>query len=173
MYPNVHCTAMFICSSYAPITIARTWKQPICHIYIYVCMCVCVYTYTHAHTHTMEYYSALKRSKSESVVVRWKNLEPVIQSEVSQKQKNKYHMLIHIYGIQKNNTDEPIYREEMETQAQRTDLLTQEGKARVEQIKKVALDPYTLLCVKQVIGRKLYSTGSPAWCSVTTWSSGM
>ena len=42
------------------------------------------------------------------------NLEPVIQSEVSQEEKNKYHILIHIYGIWKNGTDEPIYREEME-----------------------------------------------------------
>ena len=40
--------------------------------------------------HTMEYYSAIKRDKFESVVVKWMNLEPVIQSEVSQKKKNKY-----------------------------------------------------------------------------------
>ena len=45
----------------------------------------------------MEYYSAIKRNKSESVPVRWMNLEPVIQSEVSQ--KNKYHILMRIYGI--------------------------------------------------------------------------
>ena len=47
----------------------------------------------------MEYYSAIKRKEFESVVVRWMNLEPVIQSEVSQKEKDKYHMLSHIYGI--------------------------------------------------------------------------
>ena len=45
----------------------------------------------------MEYYSAIKRNEFESVIVRWMNLEPVIQSEVSQ--KDKYHMLSHIYGI--------------------------------------------------------------------------
>ena len=44
------------------------------------------------------------------------NLEPVTQSEVSQKEKNKHHVLMHIYGIQKHSTDEPIYTEEMETQ---------------------------------------------------------
>ena len=49
--------------------------------------------------YTMEYYAAIKRNKSESVLVRWMNLEPVIQSEVSQKEKNKYHILMHIYGI--------------------------------------------------------------------------
>ena len=47
----------------------------------------------------MEYYSAMKRSELESIVVRWMNLEPVTQSEVSQKEKNKYSILTHIYGI--------------------------------------------------------------------------
>ena len=47
----------------------------------------------------MEYYSAIKRNKYESVVVRQMNLEPVTQSELSQKEKNKYHVLVHIYGI--------------------------------------------------------------------------
>ena len=47
----------------------------------------------------MEYYSAVKRNEIELFVVRWMALETVIQSEVSQKEKNKYHMLTHIYGI--------------------------------------------------------------------------
>ena len=46
-------------------------------------------------------YSAVKRNESELFVVRWMDLETVIQSEVSQKEKNKYHMLAHIYGILK------------------------------------------------------------------------
>ena len=41
----------------------------------------------------MEYYSAIKRNEIELLVVRWMDLESVIQSEVSQKEKNKYHML--------------------------------------------------------------------------------
>ena len=49
--------------------------------------------------HTMEYYSAIKRNTSESVVIRWMNLEPIIQSEVSQKEKGKSCILTHIYGI--------------------------------------------------------------------------
>ena len=49
--------------------------------------------------YTMDYYSAIKKNTFESVLVRWRNLEPVIQSEVSQKEKNKYSMLTHIYGI--------------------------------------------------------------------------
>ena len=42
--------------------------------------------------------------------MRWVKLEPIIQSEVSQKEKNKYFILMHIYGIYKNGTDEPICR---------------------------------------------------------------
>ena len=47
----------------------------------------------------MECYSAIKWNKTELFVVRWMDLESVIQSEVSQKKKNKYCMLTHIYGI--------------------------------------------------------------------------
>ena len=43
--------------------------------------------------------------------MRWMNQEPVLQTEVSQKEKNKYHILTHICGIQKNGTDEPTGRE--------------------------------------------------------------
>ena len=49
--------------------------------------------------YTMEYYSAIKRNRFESVLMRWMNLEPVILNEVSQKEKVKYHILMHIYGI--------------------------------------------------------------------------
>ena len=47
----------------------------------------------------MEYDSAIKRNEIELFVVRWMDLESIVQSEVSQKEKNKYHMLTHIYGI--------------------------------------------------------------------------
>ena len=49
----------------------------------------------------MDYYSAIKRNEIELFVVRWMDLETVIESEVSQKEKNKYCMLTHIYGILK------------------------------------------------------------------------
>ena len=49
--------------------------------------------------YTTEYYSAIKRDAFKSVLMRWMNLEPIIQSEVSQKEKNKYHILTHIYKI--------------------------------------------------------------------------
>ena len=60
----------------------------------------------------MEYYSAIKRNTFASVLMRWMNTEPVTQSEVSQKEKDKYHILTHIYIyiIWKNGTEELIYR---------------------------------------------------------------
>ena len=66
--------------------------------------------------YTMGYYSAIKRNNFESALMRLMNLEPIIQSEVSQKEKEKYHILTHIYGILKNGTGKLIYRAAMEKQ---------------------------------------------------------
>ena len=66
------------------------------------------------HIYTMEYYSSIKRDESELFVVRWLDLESVIQSEVSQKEKNKYRIM-HIYGIKKKGTDEPSGRAGIKT----------------------------------------------------------
>ena len=82
------CIPLFI---EALFTVGRTWKQRRCPLtdewikkwYIY----------------TMEYYSAINRNTCESVLMRWMNLESIIQSELSQKEKDKYHILTHIYGI--------------------------------------------------------------------------
>ena len=49
--------------------------------------------------YTMEYYSAIKKNSFESVLMRWMKLEPIIQSEVSQKEKHQFSILTHIYGI--------------------------------------------------------------------------
>ena len=51
------------------------------------------------YVYTIEYYLAIKRKPFEPVPVRWMNLEPIRQNEVSQKEKNKYHILMHMYGI--------------------------------------------------------------------------
>ena len=73
-------------------TTVRTRKQPRCpSVYEWIRKLWYIYT--------MEYYSAIKRNVFESVLVRWMNLEPVIKSEVSQKEKNKYCILTHMYGI--------------------------------------------------------------------------
>ena len=83
------CPPMFIATLF---TIAKAWKQP-------KCPSTDKWIKKMWHIYTMEYYSAIKRSETELFVVRWMDLESVIQSEVSQKEKNKYHMLTHIYGI--------------------------------------------------------------------------
>ena len=49
----------------------------------------------------MEYYSAIKKNTFKSVLMRWMNLEPIIQSEISQKEKDKYHILMHIQSLEK------------------------------------------------------------------------
>ena len=66
-----------------------------------------------------------KKEKHLTILMRWMNLEPIIQGELSQKEKGKYHILTHTYGIQKDGTDEPICRAVMEMQTQTTDLWTQ------------------------------------------------
>ena len=80
---------MFIAALF---TIARTQKQPRCPSadewirklwYIF----------------TMEHYSAIKKNAFESVLMRWMKLEPIIQSDVNQKEKQQYSILTHIYGI--------------------------------------------------------------------------
>ena len=70
--------------------IARTWKQP-------KCPSTDEWVKKMWHIYTMEYSSAVNRNEIELFVVRWMDLESVIQSEVSQKEKNKYSMLTHIY----------------------------------------------------------------------------
>ena len=64
----------------------------------------------------IEYYLATKRNAFESVLMRRMNLEPIIQNEIYQKEKNKYCILVHKYGIWKDDTDKPICREAMEMQ---------------------------------------------------------
>ena len=99
------CTPTFIAALF---TKARTWKQPRCPSadewirklwYIY----------------TMGYYSAIKNT-FESVLIRWMKLEPIIQTEVSQKEKHQYSILMHIYGIQKDRNDDPICKVAKEIQ---------------------------------------------------------
>ena len=64
----------------------------------------------------MEYYSAIKKNAFESVLMRWIKLEPLIQSEVSQKEKHQYSVLTHIYGIYNNGNNNPICKTAKETQ---------------------------------------------------------
>ena len=98
-------TPMFIAALF---TRARTWKQP-------------RYPTTDEwmklwYVHTMGYCQDIEKSKCESTELRQMNLEPIIQSEVSQKEKDKYCILTHIYRIQKDGTKDPMYRAGKEAQ---------------------------------------------------------
>ena len=75
-------------------TIARTWKQP-------KCPSTGEWIRKMQYIHTLEYCSVIERNESGSVVVRRINLEPVIQKEVSQKEKNKYHIISIYMGSRK------------------------------------------------------------------------
>ena len=66
----------------------------------------------------MEYYSAIKKHAFESVLMRWMKLEPIIKSEVSQKEKHQYSILMHIYGILKGGNDGPMCEIAKQTQIQ-------------------------------------------------------
>ena len=83
-YIPMFITALFI--------IARTWKQP-------RCPSADEWIRKWWNIYTMEYYSAIKKNTFESILMRWMKLEPIIQSEVSQKGKHQYSILTHIYGI--------------------------------------------------------------------------
>ena len=91
---------MFIAALF---TIAKTWKQPKCpltnELIKKMWYCMYVYIYIHTHTHTMEYYSAIKRNEIMPFAVTWMDLYFIILGEVSQKEKDKYHMISLICGI--------------------------------------------------------------------------
>ena len=56
----------------------------------------------------MEYYSATKKNAFESVLMMWMKLEPILQTEVNQKEKHQYSILMNIYGIQEDGNNDPI-----------------------------------------------------------------
>ena len=64
----------------------------------------------------MEYYSTVKKNIFESVLMRWMKLKPIIQSEVIQKEKHQYSILMHIYGIYKDSNNDPVCKAAKETQ---------------------------------------------------------
>ena len=124
MYPNVHCSTIYNSWDMESTQMSinrRMDKEAVVHIYSGI-------------------FLDIKSNACESVLMRWMSLEPIIQSEVSQKKKTKYCILTLIYGIQKDGINESIRRAAMEMQTQRTDLRTQgqEEKERVGQMERVA-----------------------------------
>ena len=149
----------------AVFTIAGTWKQP-------------RYPSTDEwikklwYVYTMENYSAIKMKAFESVLMRWMNLEPIIKSEVSQKEKDKYCILTHIYGIQKNGTEELIYRAAVEKQTENRLTDMGRGEERVRCMETVTWK-LTLPYVKQIAnGNLLCVSGNSNRGSVSTQRGG-
>ena len=111
--------------------------------------------------YTMEYYSAIKRNEFGSFVETWMDLETVIQSEVSQKEKNKYRILTHVCVTQKNGTDEPVCRAEVETQMQRTNVWTPRGEKPQGGGDggmlnwEIGIDMYSLMCIKLMTNKNM------------------
>ena len=147
--------------------IARTWKQPRCPSadewirklwYIY----------------TMEYYAAIKKNIFESVLMRWMKLE---QSEVSQKDKYQYSILMHIYGIYKDGNNNPTCKTEKETQIYRTVFWTPWEMVRVGWSERIAMkhvyyqvwnrSPVQVGCMRQVL-----RAGALGWPRGMEWEGG-
>ena len=84
------------------------------------------------------YYSAIKNNSFESVLMRWMKLEPIIQSEVSHKEKYRYSILTRIYGVQKDGNN-PVYETAKETLMYRTVLWTLWERERVGRFGRMAL----------------------------------
>ena len=89
----------------------------------------------------------IRMAYKEAICTMSMGLESVLQSEVNQKEKNKYYILMHICGIQKNDTDEPIYRIGIERQTQRTNIWIPRGKGG-ERNWEIGTDRHTLLILR-------------------------
>ena len=122
VHPNVHRSTVYHSQDMeATYPSADEWIRKLWYIY------------------TMEYYSAIKMNSFESVLMRWMKLEPIIQSEVSQKDKDQYSILMHIYMQFRKMVTNPICKTEKETQMYITDFWTLWEKARVGCSERIAL----------------------------------
>ena len=114
------------------------------------------------------YYSAIKKNSFELVLMRWMKLEPIIQSEVSQKDKDQYSILTHTYGIWKDDNDNPICKTEKENQMYRTEFWTLgEGEGGIFQ--ENSIKTCILSRVKQITSPGwMHETSAWAWCTGKT-----
>ena len=152
------CTPVFIV---ALCTVATTREQPGCPStdeWIKKLWCL----------DTVEYYSAIKRDAPGSVLMRRMNLEPIIQSEVSQKGKGRYHTVTHVYGTLNDGTNDPICKAAKETRRQRTDSGHSRETGRGA-IRESSFGTYTLPYAEQsASGSLMYDAGNPKPGFVTT-----
>ena len=145
---------MFIAALF---TIARTWKQPRCpSSYEWIRKLWYIYT--------MEYYSAIKNNSFESVLMRWMKMEPIIQSEVSQKDKDQYSILTYIYMEFKKMVTITLYAKQKKTLWE---------KARVG-FSENSIETSILSRVKQISSSGwMHETSVQGWCTGKIQRDGM
>ena len=113
--------------------IARTWKQPRCpSADEWIRKLWCIYT--------MEYYSAIEKNTFESVLMRWMKLEPIIQSEVSQKEKHQYSLLTHIYMVFRKMVTMTLYARQQNRHRCKEVFWTLWEKARMGWFERIAVN---------------------------------
>ena len=150
----------------ALFTIAKTWKQP-------------KYPSTDNwfkkmwYTYTMDYYSATKKNEILSFATTWMDLEIIILSEVSQTEKDKYH-ITYTWNL-KNNTNESIYKTETDSQTWKASLWLPKGKGGGRGVGRInqeyGIHRYKLLHIKQISNKDLLqSTGNSIQNLVITYN---
>ena len=147
-------------------TIARKWKQT-------RCPSIEEWIKQLWYIHIIDYYSTIKRNTFESFLMRWMNQDPIIQSEVSQKENDRYRILMHIYRIQKkwySKIDLQGSYEETDIENKIMDMERGQKKVRcMEGVTWKLTLPYT----KQIAeGNLLYGSGNSNRASVSTQKGG-
>ena len=116
----------------------------------------------------MEYYSAIKKNSFKSVLMRCMKLEPIIQCEVSQKDKDQYSILMHIYGIKKDGNDNPICKTISDTEVENR-LLDSVGEGERGMFWENSIETNILSNVKQIASPGwMHETSAQGWCTGKT-----
>ena len=121
----------------------------------------------------MEYYSGIKRNAFESVLIRWMKLEPIIQSEASERKTLIQYINAYICNLERWNNNR-ICKTAKETQIKRIDFLTLWEKARVGWFGRITLkNMYITICEIVLVQVQCMKQGAQSWCTVITQRDGM
>ena len=157
------CTPMFIAALF---TIARTWKQ---------CRCPSADKWIRKlwYIYTMEYYSAIKKNTFESVLMRWLKLEPIIQSEVSQKEKHIQYINTYIWNLERWEWW-PYMRDRKRDTDVKNRIWGPVGEGKDRMIWENSIETCVLPYVKQITSSgSMHETGCSGWVSGMTLKDGM
>ena len=122
----------------------------------------------------MEYYPAIKKNVFELVLMRWMKLEPIIQSEVSQKDKHQYSILMHIYRILNDGNDNPICKTEKRDTDVQNRLWNSVGEGEGEMFGENSIETSILSRVKQITSPGwMHEVSAQGWCTGKTQKDGI